>query len=213
HDLLVSPSEVIDALRAVQTIDVVDRTEMWLALRTVLTARREDVPVFDAAFEEFWRRAPSEGGDDHFTVRDPNARGAGHEQAHELRDARADGPQAEEERRDGETPRYSPIEVLAQRSFINFDADELEDLHRALALIARRLALHHSRRFRAARRGHALDLRRTMRRNIKYGGVTLELAHKERKRRKPRLVLLCDVSRSMERYATFLLQFIHALHH
>ena len=213
QDLLVSPSEVIDALRAVETIDVVDRTEMWLALRTVLTARREDVPVFDAAFEEFWRTAPTEGGDDHFTVRDPNARGAGHEQAREIRDARMDRPLSEEERREGETPRYSPIEVLAQRSFISFDSDELEDLHRALALIARRLALHHSRRFRAARRGHALDLRRTIRRSLKYGGTPLELARKQRKRRKPRLVLVCDVSRSMERYSTFLLQFIHALQH
>lgn len=213
RDLLVSPSEVIDALRAVETIDVVDRTELWLALRTVLTARREDVPVFDATFEEFWRRASTEGGDDHFTVRDRNARGAGHEQPREIRDAPADGPRTEEERRDGETPRYSPIEVLAQRSFISFNADEIEDLQRALALIARRLALHQSRRFRAARRGHALDLRRTMRHNIKYGGIALELAHKQRKHRKPRLVLLCDVSRSMERYSTFLLQFIHALQH
>ena len=55
RELLVSPAEVIDALRTMRAIDVVDRTELWLALRTVLTARREDVPVFDAAFDEFWQ--------------------------------------------------------------------------------------------------------------------------------------------------------------
>src|SRR5205823_8999731 len=60
-------------------------------------------------------------------------------------------------------------------------------------------------------RGHAIDLRRTMRRNIKYGGTVVELARKRRKLRKPRIVLLCDVSRSMETYSTFLLQFIYAL--
>jgi uncharacterized protein with von Willebrand factor type A (vWA) domain len=58
-----------------------------------------------------------------------------------------------------------------------------------------------------------LDVRRTMRRNIKYGGTVIELARKQRKRRKPRIVLLCDVSRSMERYSAFLLQFIYALQH
>ena len=56
-----------------------------------------------------------------------------------------------------------------------------------------------------------IDARRTMRRNMKYGGTIIELARKKKKIRKPRLVVICDVSRSMDTYSRFLLQFIHAM--
>ncbi|MCA1646054.1 MAG: hypothetical protein LC797_11515 [Chloroflexi bacterium] len=88
RDLLVTPSEVIDALRTADAIDLVDRLEMKLALRTVLTARREDVPIFDATFDEFWRSRSAEGGDDHFTSRDPTVHGAGQQLPHQI-DAQA----------------------------------------------------------------------------------------------------------------------------
>jgi uncharacterized protein len=209
RDLLVTPSEVIDALRTAETIDLVDRLELKLALRTVLTARREDLPVFDATFEEFWRSRATEGGDDHFTSRDPDAHGPGQELPQRVD---ADATNAEEEAREGsDAPQFSPIEVLARRDFQSFDADQLTEITRAILLVTRRLALQQSRRYRATRRGQMLDLRRTFRRNIKYGGTILELSHKRRKLKKPRMVLLCDVSRSMEVYSTFLLQFIYAL--
>src|SRR6202011_1757781 len=80
RELLVTPSEVIDALRTAESIDLVDRVEMKLALRTVLTARREDIPVFDTTFEEFWGSRVAEGGDDHFTSRDAHVHGRGQQQ-------------------------------------------------------------------------------------------------------------------------------------
>jgi uncharacterized protein with von Willebrand factor type A (vWA) domain len=214
RDLLVSPSEVIDALRTVQAIDVIDRTELKLALRTVLTARHEDLPVYDATFEEFWRTRQLEGGDDHFSTRQREAQGAGQEQPREARETPLDDlSEPHEEREGADAPRFSSIEVLARRNFLSFTPDQLEEISRALVLIARRLAVQRSRRFRAAQRGHSIDLRRSFRRNMKYGGTLLELSHRQRKVRKPRLVLLCDVSRSMELYSTFLLQFIYALQH
>jgi uncharacterized protein with von Willebrand factor type A (vWA) domain len=208
RELLVTPSEVVDALRTAESIDLVDRLEMKLALRTVLTARREDIPVFDATFEEFWRSRIAEGGDDHFTARDPTVRGPGQEQPQQVQ---RDGADAEEERREGsDTPQLSPIEVLSRRNFLSLEADELLEITRAIVIIARRLAQQQSRRYRATRHGRLIDLRRSFRRNIKYGGTMIELSFKRRKLRKPRIVLLCDVSRSMELYSTFLLQFIYA---
>ena len=212
RDLLVTPTEVVDALRTADTTDLTDRVEMKLALRTVLTTRHDDLPVFDAAFDEFWRSHFMEGGDDHFSIRNANLHGHGQEQPHQSERQPSDEQQAEERHEGSEAPQYSPIEVLSRRDFIGFASDELAEIRRAIALVARRLALQRSRRYRsAARRGQLLDLRRTFRRNIKYGGTMLELAQKRRKVRKPRIVLLCDVSRSMEAYSTFLLQFIYAL--
>jgi uncharacterized protein with von Willebrand factor type A (vWA) domain len=210
RDLLVTPSEVIDALRTAETIDLTDRTEMKLALRTVLTARREDVPVFDATFEAFWRSGALEGGDDHFSSRDASELDACGRSVRSAERPAAEA--AEQEERDGsEAPESSPIEVLARRDFATFEADELAAIQRAVEVIAKRLARQRSRRYRATQRGHAIDLRRTLRRSVKYGGTVLELARKRRKPRKPRIVLLCDVSRSMELYSTFLLQFMYAL--
>ena len=208
RDLLVTPSEVIDALRTAEIIDLVDRTEMKLALRTVLTARYEDLPVFDATFEEYWRSRLTEGGDDHFAARDRDMHGYGQELP---RDVRVESDEDSEPPEGSDAPRYSPIEVLARQNFLSFRADQLNEISRAMALIARKLALQQSRRYRSTRRGQLIDMRRTFRKNIKYGGTVIELSRKRRKLRKPRIVLLCDVSRSMETYSTFLLQFIYAL--
>jgi uncharacterized protein with von Willebrand factor type A (vWA) domain len=209
RELLVTPSEVIDALRTAESIDLIDRVEMKLALRTVLTARREDIPVFDTTFDEFWRSRIAEGGDDHFTARDPNMRGLGQQQPTQLQTDATDEESAQREGSDA--PQFSPIEVLSRRNFLSLEANELLDITRAIVVLARRLAQQQSRRYRATRHGRMIDLRRSFRRNIKYGGTLIELSFKRRKLRKPRIVLLCDVSRSMEMYSTFLLQFIYAL--
>src|ERR671928_583090 len=79
RELLVTPSEVIDALRTADAVDLSDRDELKMALRSVLTARPEDIPVHDATFDEFWRsRMPErveERGDEGVASQDPNAEG------------------------------------------------------------------------------------------------------------------------------------------
>src|SRR5712691_4688702 len=202
--MLVTPSEVIDAIRTADAVDLADRQEFKTALRSVLTARPEDIPLHDATFDEFWRtrlvERVEERGEDGVAGEDlpqPQV---------------SDGDEAEADDEEGlDMPLYSPVEVLASRDFSTFVPDEMQDIARAIMVIARRLSTRESRRYRSTQRGHAVDLRRTMRRNIKYGGTVIELAKKKRKIRKPKIVLICDVSRSMDTYSKFLLQFIYAL--
>lgn len=209
--MLVTPSEVIDALRTADAVDLSDRQEFKLALRSVLTAKPEDIPLHDATFDEFWRtRLPErieERGEEGVASQDPEAQGQDMAQPQI-----AQGDEAKDEDEEGlDMPLYSPVEVLAGRDFSTFVADEMNDIARAILVVAKRLATRESRRYRSTQRGHAIDLRRTMRRNIKYGGTVVELARKKRKIRKPKIVLICDVSRSMDTYSKFLLQFIYAL--
>jgi uncharacterized protein len=211
RELLVTPSEVIDALRTADAVDLSDRDELKMALRSVLTARPEDVPIHDASFDEFWRgRLPErveEQGDEGVASQDPDAQGEERQ-----RPQMAEGDEGPEEDEEGiDMPLFSPVEVLATRDFSTFVPDEMADIARAILVIARRLATRESRRYRSTQRGHAIDMRRTFRRNIKFGGTVVELARKKRKIRKPRIVLVCDVSRSMDTYSKFLLQFIYAL--
>src|SRR5262249_12477155 len=160
-----------------------------MALRTLLTARPEDVPIHDATFDEFWRsRLPErieEQGDEGVSSEDPNAEGE--ERAQPQLAEGDEGPEDDDE--EGvDMPLYSPVEVLATRDFSTFSPDEMVEIARAILVVARRLATRESRRYRSTQRGHAVDMRRTFRRNIKFGGTVVELARKKRKIRKPRIV-------------------------
>ena len=124
-----------------------------------------------------------------------------------MRDWLKQGEPIEEER---ETAGYSPIEVETKRDFKDFSADELREMSRLLQAIARVLASRFSRRWRRSRRPGRLDLRRTLRASLRRGGELLDLAYRHRPRQKPKLVLLCDVSKSMDLYSRFLIQFIYA---
>jgi uncharacterized protein with von Willebrand factor type A (vWA) domain len=109
-----------------------------------------------------------------------------------------------------EVPGLSDREVLMERDFSTFPAEQLDEVARLTVLIAKRLARRMSRRRKPTRRGGIVDLRRSMRANLMKGEI-IELRRRSRRRRKVRLVLLCDVSGSMDLYSRFLLQFLYAL--
>ena len=212
----VTAAESRDALRALLLIDVGDREEVRRALLTVLASRPEELPVFDALFDAFWRDptsggpGPEEGGlvaapgaeaevDAHF----PRARDAAMEFAEWA--AMGDG--------EGEPvglPGVSDLESTAGRDFATFADTELGDVERLAAEIARRLATRKSRRLRPSRRRGRIDLRRTMRLNLCKADV-VELARRARRILKPKIVVLCDVSGSMDLYSRLLLRFLFAL--
>jgi len=96
------------------------------------------------------------------------------------------------------------------QDFSAFPVEDLDEVARLTILIAKRLARRISRRKRPTRRGGVIDMRRSMRANLMKGEI-IELRRRERRRRKVRLVLLCDVSGSMDLYSRFLLQFLYAL--
>jgi len=210
RDLLVSSSEVIDALETARLIDLTDRDEFKLALRGILTSRPEDLAVFDLAFEQFWRTRPLEGGDDHFTTRERAKRGRGQQLSQAAQLDATPGPPLQD---NVSAPVSSPIEVLSERDFGLFEANELAAIRRVVQSMARKLATRANRRYHASRHGRRIDLRRTMRRSLQFGGTPVELSHKRQIIRKQRIVVICDVSRSMETYSTFLLQFIYAIQH
>jgi uncharacterized protein with von Willebrand factor type A (vWA) domain len=217
----VTPSEAIDSLRALGHVDIADRNEFYLSLRTVMASRLEDYPIFDEVFYAFWPaiidEQPWDEGADQIDAL-PQTSSPGEDESGEGGDERASqqveaadeasGDNAEEEE---EVAGYSAEELLSGKDFSMFRADELEEMIRVTLRMARKMATRMSRRMMRTRRGHRIDPRRTIRNNMKYGGDIIELAHKKRKIKKTKLVLLCDVSGSMDIYSRFLLQFIYAL--
>lgn len=212
--LHVTPAEAIEATRVLELIDLADRDELRNALRSVLTSRPEDFKLFDELFDHFWSWEPYTQGqarrrsapvrpEQPRPITRPNAAPS------VTRWLRAEADMLDE------VPltvsRESDIERLHTKDFATFAPDELEEIRRVAARLARQLAARPSRRWRPAMRGTRLDLRQLMRRSLKTGGDVVELTFRERRLRKTKLVLLCDVSGSMDLYSRFLLQFLYAL--
>ena len=218
--LPVTTSAVMDAVRALEAVDLLDRAEVYLALRTVLMSRIEAQPAFDRCFEAFWRFHADEGqGLDGLVAAiqpmgqeeepaPPSIEAAREKQAHLALDDWDQGEPADDEPL--EVPGLSDREALMEQDFSTFPAEQLDEVARLTVQIARRLARRVSRRRKPTRRGGTVDLRRSMRANLMKGEI-IELRRRARRRRKVRLVLLCDVSGSMDLYSRFLLQFLYAL--
>ena len=215
----VTVSEVMDAVRALAVIDLMDRDEVHRALRTVLATRVEEFPPFDRCFDAFWRFHADQGqGLEGLVAAAPGTTPEedlpGSVGATQEKQAKVALEGWEEEGEDDgeplEVPGMSDREALMEQDFSTFPAEDLDEIARLTVLIARRLARRVSRRRRPTRRTGVLDFRRTMRANMMKAEI-IELKHRERRRRKVRLILLCDVSGSMDLYSRFLLQFLYAL--
>jgi len=208
--------EVTDAVRALDHLDIADRRELYFGLRACFVTRPEEVPPFDRCFEAFWSLAPDADDSSGFipapAIDDES--GAGLVKSDQKREALALDSWGEEESAESGDPLSVPLaseaEALVHQDFATFGADQLDDLLKLTVKIARRLAHRLSRRRRPVKRRGRVDLRRTLRANLTRGDL-IELRYRERKRKKVRLVLLCDVSGSMDLYSRFLLQFLFAL--
>jgi hypothetical protein len=207
-----TPAESRDALRALELVDLADRAEVRRALRAVLVSRVEDFPVFDAAFDAFWGGLAEPAA---AVAASGEPAGAAVE-AHfpRARDAALDFAEwtdmGEGEGEPVGLPGLSDIEAVMGKDFSAFNAEELDEVARLAAQLARRLATRKSRRLRPSRRRGRVDLRRTLRLSL-MRGEPVELARRRRKILKTKLVVLCDVSGSMDLYSRLLLQFLYTL--
>lgn len=208
---------MLDAVHVLEDVGLRRRGDVHAALRTLLVHRREDLPVFDEAFSVFWRQRK----DQTFTM---DLRSMGEQRRYRYVEAAppplGQPPDAAEEAEDlaeegGDrvdiTRTFSAREVLQTRDFSDFTPTEMAQARQLMASLAWGPGLRRSRRLERGR-GHALDLRRTLRDSGQYGGELLKLRRRRRKEKPRKLVVICDVSGSMERYTRMLLHFIHSLY-
>ena len=102
----------------------------------------------------------------------------------------------------------SDEERLAGKRFDSLDSTELAQLYRLMSRLELATPVRRTRRFEGARHGRRVDLRRTLRRSLRTGGDPIHIAHRRRRSVRRRLVMLCDISGSMEPYARAYLQFL-----
>ncbi len=212
----VGTGQVLEAVRALDVVDVTRRDDFYWALQSVFIKRREHLEVFDLAFRRFWREEKGAGG------------GLDELQA-ASRISRPDPPPQAGARRVGEAlgeakpvPRspeaaepialaYSAREALRTKDFEMMSAEELEEAKKVVARLRLGVAPIPTRRYRPARTGGKVDPRATLRASLRAGGAHIPLRWRTRRRKQPPLVVLCDISGSMASYTRMLLHFLHAL--
>ncbi len=170
--------------------------------------------MFDALFERFWKLSRHE--DEQPPRPEPPRLDGGETRlgAAELVDsAYARGEGMSPPRTDTPPQTYSSQDALMQKDFAMYRDDELRAARRYLRRLAPKLASATTRRRRPARSSREVDLRRSLRLAARQGGEVLRLAHRRLKVRKLNVLLLCDVSGSMDVYSRFFVQFLYGLQH
>ncbi|MCZ6625554.1 MAG: VWA domain-containing protein [Deltaproteobacteria bacterium] len=211
-------SQAIDASRSLEFVDISRRADFHTVLRSNLVSEREEIPLFDRVFDCFWQDHPEESPME--SVEMPAASsedkggkpgGAGGSLEEVVAQASSQESKLKEEEEPFPVPTYSPYEALSKKDFSEMGIEESRAISRAILLIATKIATQVSRRRKRALKGDEVDPRRTMRKSIKYGGEIIELVSRKRRIKKTRVVLLCDVSGSMDCYSRFLIQFMYGL--
>jgi len=106
---------------------------------------------------------------------------------------------------------YSPEASLIHQDMGSVDSRDIPRMNQVIRRLSRKLATKVSRRYESSKKTQHVDIRRTIRANLRYGGIPIDLKFRQKRIRKPDLLLLCDVSGSMSRYATFTILFIAGL--
>lgn len=236
--MAVGPGQVLGMVEAIGAIGLDRRDDVYSAAKATLVSRPEQIPFFDAEFARFWRdlvdRQPpmfsEQIADDQetFGLPDQNKRrdhnpssraDTGGETERQIlaiegtEEANDIGEAEEYEVPPDDVMIFSAKEALRKKDFAQFSSEEIAEARRIIDSMNWRLGTRKTRRRQRAVNGAYIDQRATLRSAIKQGGMPLELRWRNRKERMRPLVLICDISGSMDRYARLLLRFVHALEH
>src|SRR5271170_6231050 len=216
--LPVGPAETIAAQQALTRIDLASKTQARTALRTAMIHRHEHQEVFDQAFALFWRDPTAARQAAAMALLEAQKQkrkerpGAGSRRVAEaMAPPRPPTPPPEDRPIQDAVLTVSDQERLQQMDFEAMSAAEIDQAKREIRRLTLPLDLRRTRRLRADPLGPVTDLRRTIRASLRQGGEILTIARNRRQTRPPPLVVLCDISGSMGRYAQILLHFLHAV--
>jgi len=222
--LPVGPGAVIAAIRAVEAIGLRNRTDFYWALHAVFVNRRTQREIFDQAFHIFWRNPqllermismmlPSidveqEGEDPDKAKQNVSPRVA--EALAADKNKPEEAPEPEEFELDAAMT-WSADKRLARKDFDKMTNDEIALARQAISRLRLPIEEIRTRRFRPARRQARADMRATLKAALRTGGDIIPIKFRRQRTRPPPLVVLCDISGSMERYSRMMLHFLHAV--
>lgn len=212
--LNIGPAEISDALEALTHISYTEHQHLQECLKAILARSRGQQLLFDELYEDYWKNQEKA-----VDSKIKHGESEEHKQKKKKSGSRKDPVlqslkswlfNHEEQEDEAELAAYSSGEVLTQKDFSAFEENELMEVMELITVIARSLATKFNRRYQRQARAGIFDLRRSIRLNMRRGGEMLDLSFRQKRIRKLKMVMLCDVSKSMDLYSLFLVNFIYA---
>ncbi|MCA9834982.1 MAG: VWA domain-containing protein [Thermomicrobiales bacterium] len=232
----VGTGHVMEMFQAMEVVGPQRRADLAAAMQAIAVYRPDQIPVFQREFDRFWqdilRAQPpifeqSAPMDDAANTQPPQEQ----REPEQKKKSEEGGDESEEttisvsadevadEQSDAEEPdappqdvlMFSAEEALRKKDFGQFTPDELATARRLMARINWKLGTRKTRRMERAHKGESIDQRAMLRGSLRQGGIPIDLRYRRRKEKMRPLVLICDISGSMDRYSRTLLQFVHTL--
>jgi uncharacterized protein with von Willebrand factor type A (vWA) domain len=218
----INPERLITLVKALGYVNIANKEEFYHAMRCLVVKDKDEIPVFDSAFDLFWRNPGQRGLNFQFDNLDRPSLTQPHPKKPQT--AKEPSPLSkpvetiiENQDEDEElsplldlTQMYSAQEILRQKDFSELDPDELIAVKNLISQLIWQLGQKKTRRYRPGR-GLRIDMRRSLRRNLQYGGEILQWSYRQPKIKPRPLVVIADISGSMERYTKLLLHFTYSL--
>ncbi|HLO29276.1 MAG TPA: VWA domain-containing protein [Anaerolineales bacterium] len=212
----INPGRMMDLVSALDHIEIGQKSDFFYAARTLLVHDREDLPLFDEAFELFWRK-PAESWD----LRELQGLTRRRRRPGPVvmpPPLKAELPQSNNSAEDSSEPMtvvevtrtYSDRELLRHKNFAEMNVEESEAVKKMMSQLLWRVSQRRTRRTRSGKSG-LIDMRRTFRRSLRAEGEIFSWAYREPKWKPRPLVVIADISGSMERYTRLLLHFIYGM--
>jgi uncharacterized protein with von Willebrand factor type A (vWA) domain len=211
----VNPGRIVDLVSALDHIEIGNKADFFYAARTLLVHEREDLELFDRAFELFWRK-PAESWDVEWQGlvrrRPPTKPIVTPPPLKDQAPADGDSDSSSQEAMTviEVTRTYSDREILRHKDFAQMSAEESEAVQELMSHLNWKISERRTRRRRPGK-GEMMDLRRTLRHSLRAGGEIFSWSYREPKLKPRRLIIIADISGSMERYTRVLLHFIYGM--
>jgi len=215
--LRIGPDRVVDAVNALEIAGAHRREDWYWTMSAVLLSKQEQRPIFDQAFNIFWRDPKL--AERMMQLMLPKAHGRApkpeEQQSQRLTDALYDQKRKLEEQSERVELEarltFSSREVLQRMDFDTMSAAELVEARRMIGQLRLPLPVIRIRRTKISAQGKTINLRASLRESLRKGGDIIPLVRAARRELHPPLVVLCDISGSMNPYARMFLHFLHAI--
>jgi uncharacterized protein len=211
--LPVGPGAVIDAMNALQVIDIGNRGDVYTTLEAIFVKRHEHALIFAQAFDLFFRAAQEWKSMLDSVPLPDQARKKPPPAARRVQEAMSQPSMREEPQVQEQDLRLSVSdkEILQKKDFAQMSAAEIAEVTRAIARMKLPQAELETRRRQPDPRGLKLDMRRTLRGSLRTGGEIIDIKKLGRITKPAPIVALLDISGSMSEYTRLFLHFLHAI--
>ncbi len=209
--LPVAPEQSMELAQALTLVNVGERDQVFHTARSLLVTRQEHLRLFETIFNRFWRMHDGRP----YRFARPVRSQRRHKPRYDIVSLMA-AKAKESDRKievDDKAETYSRLDILHRKAFSQMTEEELETVKRLIQTMKWQVSQRVTRRRVPDKQGHSLHLRRLLRAATKYGGIPLHLSWQSRKIKQRPIILIADISGSMEKYARLTLQFFYSVAH